>query len=193
MVNGKTKKVEKKSVGRGGSSSKKAASATKKKNSTDQKKKGSVKKVTATKTKTKKTVIKSDKTKPSAKKTTKKKEATTRKTTTKVVEKRKPVKKTVKKHTGSESSKGKADLRIKKASNRELKKVDNVIGNLSKASGRTKKTPVAKVSADKKATQGFVTTVPGVYRRVPVAGKTTPSSHNATPIRGIMNYLKNIF
>ncbi len=178
MVNGKTKKVEKKSIVRGGGSSKKATAATKKKNSTDQKKKSTVKKATASKTKTKKTVK-------------------TKEATTKVVEKKKPVKKTVKKHTGSETSKGKADLRIKKPSNRELKKVDNVIGNLSKASERTKKAPAksiaAKVPADKKTTQRFVTTVPGVYRRVPVAKKTTPCSNNATPIRGIMNYLKNIF
>jgi hypothetical protein len=185
MVNKKTKKVEKKSNGSPTSSpGKTTAKTTSKKKSTEQKKKSPVKKVTASKVK--KPVAKKDTKKPATKKPVKAKETTAKKATSTVAEKKK---------TGSVVSKGKADLGIKKASKSELKKVDNVIDNLSKTSKRTKSTPaqsVATKSADGQKTS-FVTTVPGVFRRVPAVKKTTSSSHKATPIQGIMSYLKNIF
>jgi len=185
MVNKKTKKVEKKSVGSAASSPKKTIAKTvSRKKSTKQKKDSSVKKVTVSN-------------KPVAKKDTKKpvktKKATVKKTTTKVTEK----KKTVKKKNGRVVANGKAELRIKKASKSELKKVGNVIDNLSKTSNQTKLAPAPSVTTEpaneKKKTKGFVTTVPGVFRRVPAGQKTKPSSHKTAPIQGIINYLKNIF
>lgn len=152
MVNEKTEKVVKKSVGKAkGSAKKGTVKTTTKKKSSDQKKKGSVKKTTL------------------------------KKTATKPAEKKKTVKRSVKKHSGDVVTKANVDIGIKKASKSELKKVDNVINNLS---GRSVQTNTA---------QSFITTVPGVFRRVPATRKAVSSVHKATPIQGIMNYLKKMF
>ncbi len=190
MVIKKTKKVEKKSIGSTASSPKKTTTkTTSKKKSTEQKKKSPVKKATVSKVK--KSVAKKD-----TRTSVKTKKTTTKKNTSSVTEKKKLVKKPVKKQSGSVASTGKASLGIKKASKSELKKVDKVIGNLSKTSGQTKAAPVQRVApkeaVDKKTKQSFVTTMPGVFRRVPAAKKTTPGVHQPAPIQGIMNYLKNI-
>lgn len=164
MVNEKPKKVEKKSVS-------KKKNTVKKKATTVQKKKSPVKKTTTAKVK-----------KPIAKKITKKpavkskpKVSNVKKTeTTKVI---KPtVKKAVKKSLKKVIADVNIDLETKKGIKTQNEKIVNVIDKLSL-------TPE----------QQYVTTVPGVFRKVPAVQKTATPVHKELPIAGILNYFKGIF
>ena len=178
MVNEKPKKVVKKSAGKAESSSKKATtkkrSAVKKKGTTVQKKKSPVKKETTSNGK--KLVAKKVTKKPAAK--SKPKVSTVKRTTItkakKPAAKRKPVKMTLKKVTTNDN----ADLQIKEATKTQIKKVENVIEKLSQ-----------------KTEQNYITTVPGVFRKVPSAQKRKPALevHKELPIAGMLNYFKKMF
>ena len=167
MVNEKSKKVEKASVGKAENSSKKTTSkkkgAVKKKETTVQKKKSPVKKTTTSKEK-----------KPVAKKVTKKsaEKSKPKASSAKKPVAKKPVKKTLKKVATEEN----AGLKIKKATKTQVKKVENVIEKLSQ-----------------KPKQQYITTVPGVLRKVLAAQKKVPEVHKELPITGILNYLKKMF
>ncbi len=173
MVNRKPKKVEKKSVLKARGSSKKTSSkkkdAVKKKETTVQKKKSPVKKTTTAKGK-----------KPVAKKVTKKsaakskpKVSAVKKTTTAKGKKPVAVKKPVKKNLKKVATEKNADLKIKKASKTQIKKVESVIDKLSQ-----------------KPKQHFVTTVPGVLRKVPATQKSVSVAHKELPITAILNFFK---
>ena len=69
-----------------------------------------------------------------------------------------------------------ADLQIKAATKTQREKVENVIEKLSQ-----------------KTEQNYVTTVAGVFRKVPTAKKSAPEVHKELPISGIFNYLKKMF
>ena len=70
----------------------------------------------------------------------------------------------------------KADLKIKKATKTQIKKIESVIDKLSQA-----------------PKQHFITTVPGVLRKVPAVKKKGPAVHKELPITGLLNYLKKMF
>ncbi len=164
MVNKKPKKVEKKSVP-------KKKVAVKKKETTVQKKKSPVKKATTAKVK-----------KPIAKKVTKKpavkskpKVSSVKKAAATKVKKptaKKPVKKSLKKVIADVN----IDIKTEKGSKPQNEKVVNVIDKLSLAQE-----------------QHYVTTVPGVFRKVPAVQKTSAPVHKEVPIAGILNYFKGIF
>jgi hypothetical protein len=164
MVNEKPKKVEKKSVS-------KKKSTVKKKATTVQKKKSPVKKATTAKVKkpiakkvTKKTAVKSKPKVSNVKKAA----------ATKVIKPtaKKPVKKSLKNVLADVN----IDLETKKGSKTQNEKVVNVIDKLS-------------LPQD----QHYVTTVPGVFRKVPAVQKISTPVHKEVPIAGILNYFKGIF
>ncbi len=165
--------VEKKSVP-------KKKSAVKKKETAVQKKKSPVKK--AATSKVKKTVAKKVTKKPAVK--SKSKVATRAKTTTKSKPKavatkvkkpaaKKPVKKSLKKAIADVN----IDIKSKKGRKSQNKKVVSVIDKLSLTQE-----------------QHYVTTVAGVFRKVPAVKKVagTPA-HKELPITGILNYIKGMF
>ena len=169
MVNKKPKKIEKESVP-------KKKSAVKKKETTVQKK-STVKKVTtakAKKTAVKKVAMKKPAVKSKPKATSVKKTVTTKakKPAVKKSAAKKPVKKAPKKITTETN----VDLKFKTASKTEQAKVEKVIDKLS----RSKE-------------QHYVTTVAGVYRKVPAVQKAATPAHKQLPIAGILNYFKRIF
>ena len=148
------------------------------------KKKPAVKKMAATVQK--KTTIKKATTakakKPVTKKVTKKpavkskpKVSSAKKATTSKVKKpaaRKPAKKSLKNVIADVN----IDIKTQKGSKAQNEKVVNVIDNLSLAKE-----------------QKFVTTVAGVFRKVPAVQKISVPAHRQVPIAGILNYFKGIF
>lgn len=120
--------------------------------------------------------------KPVAKKVTKKtvvkikpKASSVKKATTAKVKKPVVKKKLVSKKPKKVATVVTADLKIEKASKTQREKIENVIDKLSQ-------TPEQK----------YITTVPGVLRKVPAVQKTVPTVHEV-PITGILNYLKKMF
>lgn len=163
MVNEKPKKVEKKSVSK--------KKSTVKKKATTAQKKSPVKKATTAKVK-----------KPIAKKATKKpavkskpKVSNVKKAAaTKVIKPaaKKPVKKSLKNVIADVN----IDLKTEKGSKTQNEKVVNVIDKLLLPQE-----------------QHYVTTVPGVFRKVPAVQKVPVAVHKEVPIAGILNYFKGIF
>ena len=157
-----------------------------------QKKKSPVKKTATSKVKkpvakkvTKKPVVKSKPKVSSVKKTV----TTKAKTSTKAkISAAKPnavktkatksiVRKPVKKSLESAIADVKIDVKTKKGSKPQNEKVVKVIDNLS----LTKEL-------------NYVTTVPGVFRKVPSVQRSAPTPvHKELPIAGILNYIKGIF
>jgi hypothetical protein len=164
MVNKKPKNAVKKAVP-------KKKPAVKKKAATVQKK-TTIKKATTAKAKkpvtkkvTKKTVAK----KPAVKSKTKVSSA--KKATTSKV--KKPAAKKSLKNVIADVN---IDIKTQKGSKTQNEKVVNVIDNLSLAKE-----------------QKFVTTVAGVFRKVPAVQKISVPAHRQVPIAGILNYFKRIF
>ncbi len=168
MVNEKPKKVVKKSAGKTVSTSRKTTakkkSAVTKKKTTVQTKKSPVKKTATPKAK-----------KPVAKKITKKpvekskpKVSAVKKTTT-AKAKKPAVRKTPKRVTTDDN----ADLKIKKASKTQVERLENVIDKLSQS-----------------PKQRYITTVPGVLRKVPTTRKSVSVVHKELPITAILNFFK---
>jgi len=126
----------------------------------------------------KKTVTTKSKTATKAKKSAAKPKTTTTKPNavkTKVAKSivREPVKKSLK----SAIADVKIDVKTKKGSKPQNEKVVKVIDNLS----LTKEL-------------NYVTTVPGVFRKVPSVQRSAPTPvHKELPIAGILNYIKGIF
>ncbi len=146
----------------------KKKSAVKKDKTVGQKKKSPVKKTTVAKAK-----------KPVAKKVTKKtavKKVSSVKKVATTKAKKPTLKKTVKKTQKKAATEKNVELKIKTATKNQRAKVENVIDKLS----RTKE-------------QNYVTTVPGVLRKVPAAQKSPTQAHKQLPIEGILNYIKGIF
>ena len=178
--------VEKKSVPKKKSAVKKKATIVQKKKSPVKKAATSKVKKTVTKKVTKKPAVKSKPKVSSVKKTvtTKAKtsaakpKATTTKPSavkTKVTKSiaREPVKKSLK----SAIADVKIDVKTKKGSKPQNEKVVKVIDNLS----LTKEL-------------NYVTTVPGVFRKVPSVQRSAGTPvHKNLPITGILNYIKGIF
>lgn len=171
--------VEKKSVP-------KKKIAVKKKETSVQKKKSSVTKASTSKVKktvskkvTKKPVVKSKSKVSSAKKTVTTKATATKPkpkaVTTKVIKPaaKNPVRKSLKKAIADVN----IDIKSKKGRKSQNKKVVSVIDKLSLTQE-----------------QHYVTTVAGVFRKVPAVNKVagTPA-HKELPITGILNYIKGIF
>jgi hypothetical protein len=164
MVNGKAKKAGKKAVKKTGSSPKRTTS---RKKSTGQEKKPSEKKITS---KEKQPVVKKVTKKSAAKKPVK--GASGKKTKTKSAAQ----KKSSKKNLNKEVYKEKDTLKIRRTNITDLKKVENVIENLSK-----------------KPEPGVRVTVPGVLRIESCVPNAAPSAQKAIPIVEIKNYLKKLF
>jgi len=164
MVNEKPKKVAKKSVGKAESSSKKTVS---KKKSAVKKKETTVqkKKSSAKKATTSKVI------KPIAKKVSKKPTVKSKPKAKKLATK-KPVKKNLKIVTTEEN----AGLQIEEATKTQKEKIEKLINKLSQTQE-----------------QHYVTTVPGVFRKIPAVQKTVVPVHNESPIVGILNYFKRMF
>ncbi|MDP6924494.1 MAG: hypothetical protein R2568_10920 [Candidatus Scalindua sp.] len=154
----------------------KKKNAVKKKATTVQKKKSPVKK--AATSKVKKTVAKKVTKKPAVKSKTKvsrtkKPVATKAKPKAKKPATKKPVKKNIKKAIADVN----IDIKNKKGKKSQNKKVVSVIDKLSLTNE-----------------QNYVTTVPGVFRKVPAAQKVTVAPvHKELPITGILNYVKGMF
>ncbi|MBC8555049.1 MAG: hypothetical protein H8D23_36000 [Candidatus Brocadiales bacterium] len=169
MVNKRPKKVDQKSIP-------KKESAVKKKETTVQKKKSPVKK--ATTAKVKKTIAKKVTRKPAVKSKPKvsnvKKAATT--TVNKPITKKPTVKKSAKKSLKNVIADVNIDIKTTNGNKTQNEKVVNVIDKLSLA-----------------REQHYVTTVPGVFRKVPADQKTATPVHKQVPIAGILNYFKGIF
>lgn len=112
---------------------------------------------------------------PSKKKSTgQEKKPSEKKITSK--EKQPVVKKVTKKSAAKKSVKGTDTLKIGRTDINELKKVENVIENLSK-----------------KPEPGVRVTVPGVLRIASSVPKTAPNAQKAIPIVEMKNYLKKLF